>query len=564
MLWENFEVIAEAENGIQRLRDLILNLAMCGKVAPPQSGDDSAIKLKEKLKVEKENFAKELSLKKSKFKPTDIDPEFISVDIPEHWQWIYIGDFALVKGGKRLPKGASFSSVPTPYIYVRVANFKNKSISDRNLKYIDFETREKIKNYIISKDDLYISIAGTIGKVGEVPATFDQMNLTENAARIIYRGIVKEFLIYVLNSKIVQAQFQAKINQQAQPKLALKRIETILIPLPPFLEQQRIVKKVDELMELCDRAEASKKNRNELQQQLRRSAIHALETAETEEDFKKSWHFVRDNFSAIVSSPNDVQFLRNLTVNFAVRGRLVPQNPNEQPATELLNIIADKHKSQSKKFRKPKNVTLLEKLDKPFKLPSGWSWCRFTDIGQFERGRSRHRPRNDLSLYKEGFIPFVQTGDIARAKKGLVTSYTALYNQKGLEQSRLWLKGTLCITIAANIAESGILSFDACFPDSIVGFVPTEPIEDARYFEFFIRTLQSQLENFAPATAQRNINLGILDEVIIPLPPLEEQKRIVSKVDELMKCCDRVEESLRKKEELASAISASVIHHLEL
>jgi type I restriction enzyme S subunit len=137
----------------------------------------------------------------------------------------------------------------------------------------------------------------------------------------------------------------------------------------------------------------------------------------------------------------------------------------------------------------------------------------------------------------------IQTGDVARSQ-GIIETYTNKYNEVGLAQSFKWPKGTLCITIAANIADSGILSFDACFPDSVVGFVPVSTFENARYFEYFVRTAKATLLEFAPATAQKNINLEILTSVLIPLPPLAEQQRIVSKVDELMALCDRLEARL--------------------
>ena len=123
---------------------------------------------------------------------------------------------------------------------------------------------------------------------------------------------------------------------------------------------------------------------------------------------------------------------------------------------------------------------------------------------------------------------------------GIIKTYTALYNDIGLAQSRKWPKDTLCITIAANIADSGILSFDACFPDSVVGFIPSSYLPSVNYFEYFLRTAKKHLESFAPATAQKNINLGILEQVMIPLPPVEEQHRIVTKVDELMTLCDTI------------------------
>src|SRR5262249_53223165 len=103
----------------------------------------------------------------------------------------------------------------------------------------------------------------------------------------------------------------------------------------------------------------------------------------------------------------------------------------------------------------------------PFELPKGWTFAKFSELGEFGRGKSRHRPRNDPKLYKDGKYPLVQTGDVARAN-GVIHTSTGLYNEIGLAQSRLWPEGTLCITIAANIADSSLLGFPACIPDSVV------------------------------------------------------------------------------------------------
>ena len=137
-----------------------------------------------------------------------------------------------------------------------------------------------------------------------------------------------------------------------------------------------------------------------------------------------------------------------------------------------------------------------------------------------------------------------------------------MYNDMGLAQSRLWPKGTLCITIAANIADTGTLGFDACFPDSVVGFIPDVELGDARYFELFLQTAKNHIEDFAPATAQKNINLEILSAVAIPLPPTSEMARIVAKVDALMALCDTLEARLRAADEGARRLADALVAEL--
>lgn len=159
-----------------------------------------------------------------------------------------------------------------------------------------------------------------------------------------------------------------------------------------------------------------------------------------------------------------------------------------------------------------------------------WYEVPLSEMGQLDRGRSRHRPRDAAHLYG-GSYPFVQTGDVANAD-GWVTSYSQTYSEAGLMQSKLWPKGTLCITIAANIARTAILSFDACFPDSIVGFIPRPGI----YTEFvrqWLVTHQGRLESFAPQAAQKNINLEILRKLQIPCPPESQQARFAKAAIEM-------------------------------
>lgn len=162
----------------------------------------------------------------------------------------------------------------------------------------------------------------------------------------------------------------------------------------------------------------------------------------------------------------------------------------------------------------------LDMFGDPATNPKGWLVAKFGDVGLLDRGRSRHRPRDAAELYG-GPYPFIQTGEVANSG-GRIARHSATYSEAGLAQSKLWRKGTLCITIAANIAKTGVLDFDACFPDSVVGFVPGEGMR-TEYVQAWLGFLQPMLEANAPQAAQKNINLEILRGLPIPVPPLALQ-----------------------------------------
>ena len=158
----------------------------------------------------------------------------------------------------------------------------------------------------------------------------------------------------------------------------------------------------------------------------------------------------------------------------------------------------------------------------PLTNPMGWPVKALGQVGELDRGRSRHRPRNDPALLG-GPYPLVQTGDVANSR-GRITQYTQTYSEEGLAQSRIWPSGTLCITIAANIAKTGVLEFDACFPDSVVGFFPKK-ITTTEYVQFLLAQFQNVLENQSPQVAQKNINLKTLRTLRVPVPPIDLQNR---------------------------------------
>ncbi len=259
--------------------------------------------------------------------------------------------------------------------------------------------------------------------------------------------------------------------------------------------------------------------------------------------------------------------LRQQILQEAIEGKLTAgwrkENPDVESASELLKRI-QKEKEQlikDKKIKQQKPLPPISEKEKPFDLPKTWDWCRLENVGFFERGKSKHRPRNDETLFTNGKYPFVQTGDIAQSKKHgyKVTTYSKQYNEKGLSQSRLWKKGTLCITIAANIAETGFLDIDACFPDSVVGFISLFGNENSMFVKYYIDATKDEIEKFAPATAQKNINLGIINMLLFPLPPLDEQKAIVAKVEKLFTICDQLENQITTNQTHAQQLMQSVL-----
>lgn len=190
----------------------------------------------------------------------------------------------------------------------------------------------------------------------------------------------------------------------------------------------------------------------------------------------------------------------------------------------------------------------------------GWVQKRLHDVAsEFGRGKSKHRPRNDSRLYG-GQYPFIQTGDV-RNSEHEINSYTQTYNELGLAQSKLWPAGTLCITIAANIAETGVLGFDACFPDSVIGLVADESQSSSEFIEYLLQHFKTELQARGKGSAQDNINLATFEDLTFPFPSLDSQASIVAKLDCLRLERRRLESVYQRKLEALDALKQSLLHH---
>lgn len=190
-------------------------------------------------------------------------------------------------------------------------------------------------------------------------------------------------------------------------------------------------------------------------------------------------------------------------------------------------------------------------------IPKEWKYVALSKLGDLGRGKSKHRPRNDPKLFEGGKYPFLQTSEVKTAKR-YITEYSKQYGEFGLQQSKLWPKGTLCITIAANIAETAFLGIDACFPDSVVGFTPYEHILP-EYIKHFIESQKLKLWAFAPATAQKNINLDTLENLIIPYCDVNEQKAVIAEIESRITICDNIEKTVDIALKQAEAMRQSIL-----
>ena len=549
-LLDNIDVIADAPGGIQKLREHILDLAVRGLLVPQDPADEPASELLKRIKAEKDKMMAEGKIKKQKPLPP-IEPDEVPYELPEGWEWVCLESIChqITDGAHHTP-----NYVPKGIPFLSVKNLTNGKLDFSNTKYIsEDEHKRLISRCHPEKWDVLLTKVGTTGiaKVIDIDRPFS-IFVSVALLKLSKSLIDSQYIERLINSPLVRKYSEYGTEGVGNKNLVLRKIRLFVVPLPPLTEQKRIVARVDQLMPLCDLLEEKQQKRNSKRIHLNNSALDKLLNAENAETFQIHWQRIAQNFDTLYSVPENVSKLKSAILQLAVQGKLVEQDPNDEPASELLKKIkSEKDKLIAKgKIKKQKPLPPINPDEVPYELPQGWEWVRFINAGMLERGKSKHRPRNDQTLFTNGEYRLVQTGDISSAKDHnyIVHTFTSLYNEVGLAQSKMWPSGTLCITIAANIAETGFLKYDSCFPDSIVGFTSLIGDVVSKYVNFFLIVTKSHLIDYAPSTAQKNINLGILNNLLFPLPPLAEQKRIVAKVDQLMTLCDNIEKRLKQSE----------------
>ena len=549
-----FGHIANAPRGVARLRELVLYLAISGKIVRQDLHEEHAEKLLERIQQHAAN-AKSKKRGKSLKKATRNQPH-IDSNIPSGWVMVELGKIGDWGAGSTPSRSNSLyygGAIP----WFKSGELKSDYITKAEEHISDLALKECSLRLNAPGDVLIAMYGANIGQcsIVGVESTTNQAV----CACTPYTGVNNRFLLLTLRA--MSSHFVGLGAGGAQPNISKVKIVSTRVGLPPTDEQSRIVAKVDELMALCDKLEAQQQARRKLQNKLRQSTLQAVASATSPHELQSTWKRLAENFGLLFDAPEDVADLRQLAMDLAVRGLLTEQRSVDEPALELLRRIAIEHKEMvlNGEMKRQKPLPEIDLTDAPFELPRGWAWARFPEVGLFGRGKSKHRPRNDPKLFTPGIYPLVQTGEVARAN-GVINEFHSKYSDIGLAQSKLWPKGTLCITIAANIADAAVLGFDACFPDSVVGFIPASEIrDDVEYFLLFMKTARERLLAFAPSTAQKNINLEILQSVLIPIPPKDEIKRILSRVKEINALCDHLVGTRAKTRDIGKLFAVTSI-----
>jgi type I restriction enzyme S subunit len=444
--------------------------------------------------------------------------------LPDGWELTKIGEITQL-----VEKVKPADNPDKEFVYVDISSIDNSinTITEPKV-YRGTDAPSRARQQIQANDVLFSTVRTYLKNIALVPEAYDgQIASTGFSVLRTEDGILGKYLFYFTLTDDFIATVTALQRGVSYPAVRDRDVRDQWIPLAPLSEQHRIVAEIETQFTRLDAGVAALKR---AQVNLRRYKASVLKAA--------------------------------------CEGRLVPteaelaraERREYEPADVLLQrILAERRtkweaENPGKKYKEPKPP---DKSDLP-ELPEGWVWASLPQMGELGRGKSKHRPRNDERLFV-GPYPFIQTGEVRRAE-GTVTTYSQTYSEFGLAQSRLWPKGTLCITIAANIAETAILGFDACFPDSVVGFIPASGT-DVRFVEYFIRTVREELEQWAPATAQKNINLKTLQGVAVPLPPQNEQLRIVAEVERRLSVVQELEKQVEVALKRAARLRQAILKH---
>jgi type I restriction enzyme S subunit len=548
---ENFDAIAEAPGGIPKLRSLILGLAVRGKLVPQNPEDKPASVLVEKIRFKKEQLIKEKKIRQSDSLPP-VELEEMSHELPNGWEWIRFGDATICRDGERIPL----------------------SREQRTLRQGEYD---------------YYGASGVIDKIDDYLFDEPLLLIGEDGANLVNRSTPIAFIAsgkywvnnhaHVLDSLSVDClrYFEVFINAidlkpyitgTAQPKMNQAKMNSIPVPLPPLAEQKRIVEKVDELMALCDRYEVAKQTRDNLRQKLRGSAIASLMNSETDEELDAAWAFVRDNWQNLSKNPGDVGSLRKTILQLAVRGRLVPQNTDD----ETLDALLTKAKQYQPKYKPTEKDYIADTINEAYftfyELPLSWQWVRLRELSS-SMTNGLYKPARFYSDKGIASIRMfnIQNGHLLLNQLKRVETTEEEYSTYQLSWGDIIVNRVNSRELVGKAAIVDVVNEPMVYEAMNIRVKLIPGVTFPHYINLVLLNENSRQLFFnvaKQASGQASISQPQVGSLPIPLPPLAEQKRIVAKVDELMQLCDQLEASLRQSQQRAESLVASAISHLTI
>lgn len=432
------------------------------------------------------------------------------------------------------------------YVDISSIDRDGKKITDaKRILAGDAPSRAKQR---LKADDVLVSMTRpNLNAVAMVPHQLDQAIGSTGFHILRTKHVNPKYIFNLIQTREFVDSMCQCVQGALYPAVRPGDIESFEFWLPPADEQQRIVAKLEELFSELDKGVEDLRT---AQQQLKvyRQALlkHAFEGKLTAE-----WR---------ARNPDKLESAEALLARIRKeRAARYQQQLAEWQEAQQAWEANGKTGSKPVRPKAPKALPPLtaEDLAELPELPEGWCYIYLACLGDLGRGKSKHRPRNDPRLFG-GPYPFIQTGEVKSATR-VVRKYSSTYSAFGLEQSKLWPAGTLCITIAANIAETAFLGFDGCFPDSVVGFSAARELVDPEYVDFFIQGARVRIEAYAPATAQKNINLETLENLVVPLCFFNEQRELLQILDERFSVIDQLENTIATSLQQAEALRQSIL-----
>ena len=440
-------------------------------------------------------------------------------EIPATWEWSVIGELGDVVSG-----GTPSTKVPE-YWGGDVVWFAPSDLTGYKQKYIA-RGAKTLTEMGLAKSSAKLMAAGSVMFSSRAPVGYVAINSAPSAAKHIAEERASGTTFKELSGSVFSA---------------------LPVPLAPANEQRRIVDRIETLFDEIDRGVESlhhaKRAIKLYRQSLLKSAFEGRLTAD--------WR---------AENPDKLETRDALLAR--LRDECERRYDAELEEWELAFTIWKRGGKHGERPSRPRHAPTLVpvppgEIDLLPQLPLEWGYTKLVSLGELGRGRSRHRPRNDRQLFG-GPYPFIQTAEVRAAGRS-ITEYRTTYSEEGLAQSKLWPEGTLCITIAANIAETAFLTFEACFPDSVVGFSAFDKIVSPAFVELFIKCTRSKIEEYAPATAQKNINLTTLEELVIPFCGKAEQAEVVRLLDERLDSADKLRAEIDASLARADALRQSIL-----